>query len=209
MKKLGKLLLINCILAIILQVIPEGKIEITYTYKEQVQTIVLASITKEETERAVAEMLAKNYSLTLDTDLRTKSNLTADDYNSLLRNTYLDGIGEALEKAEQQYNVNGLYLMGLCIVESGWGTSSFAINRNNLVGWNAIDSNPNQATTFKSKEECILHVASKLQSNYLTENGVYFEGYTPKDIDVHYCTDKLHANKIVNTINCLIKERIW
>lgn len=75
-----------------------------------------------------------------------------------------------------------------------------------MYGWNAIDSNPDKASYFESKEECILYVAEKLQQNYLTEGGTYFEGYTAKDIDVHYCTDPKHANKIINIVNRLVKE---
>jgi hypothetical protein len=48
-----------------------------------------------------------------------------------------------------------------------------------------------------------LYVAEKLQQNYLTEDGAYFEGYTAKDIDVHYCTDPEHANKIIQVVNYL------
>lgn len=86
------------------------------------------------------------------------------------------------------------------------GTSSFARNRNNLVGWQAYDSNPNKAKYFNSKEECILYVAEKLKNNYLTEGGTYFEGFTAKDVDKHYCTDKEHANKIVKIVNKLKEE---
>jgi len=209
MKKIAKLVVINLVLAMILSVIPEGKIELTFTVNNEIKTITLASLTKGETIEEVEEVIVeieKNYNLTLTTDLRTKSNLHAIDYDTMLQGTNLEGIGKAIEQAEKDYSVNGLYLMGLCIVESGWGTSPFAVNRNNLVGWNAIDSNPNKATTFESKEDCILHVAQKLQQNYLTEGGAYFEGYTAKDIDVHYCTDKLHANKIVNVVNELIEK---
>lgn len=209
MKKIAKLVVINLVLAMILSVIPEGKIELTFTVNNEIKTITLASLTKGETIEEVEEVIVeieKVYDLTLTTDLRTKSNLHAIDYDTMLKGTNLEGIGQAIEKAEKDYSVNGLYLMGLCIVESGWGTSPFAVNRNNLVGWNAIDSNPGKATTFESKEDCILHVAQKLQQNYLTEGGAYFEGYTAKDIDVHYCTDKLHANKIVNVVNELIEK---
>ena len=209
MKKLTKLIVINVVLAMLLSVIPEGKIELSYTINNEVKTITLASLTKGETMEEVEEVIVeieKNYNLTLTTDLRTKSNLHAIDYDTMLQGTNLEGIGKAIEQAEKDYSVNGLYLMGLCIVESGWGTSPFAVNRNNLVGWNAVDNNPSQATTFESKEDCILHVAQKLQQNYLTENGAYFEGYTAPDVDVHYCTDKLHANKIVNVVNELIEK---
>ena len=148
----------------------------------------------------------KKYTLTTDMDLRTKSNLTENDYNELLKNTNLKNIGSALVKAENEYNINGLYLMGLCCLESAYGTSNFAVNRNNLVGWNANDSNPNNASYFNSFDDCILKVAAKLKKNYLTEGGCYFNGYSAKDIDVKYCSDKQHADKIVNIVNKLIKN---
>ena len=209
MKKIARLLIINIILALLLPLIPKGKIELTYTVNNEIKKVTLVNITTEETQEEINEIveeLEKNYSLSLATDLRTKSNLNAIDYDTMLDGTNLYGIGKALEQAEKKYSVNGLYLMGLCILESGWGTSDFAIKRNNLVGWNAIDTNPQLASTFESKEQCILYVAEKLQQNYLTEGGAYFEGYTAKDIDIHYCTDKQHANKIVNIVNNLIEK---
>lgn len=209
MKKIARLLIINIILALLLPLIPQGKIELTYTVNNEIKKVTLVNIITEETQEEINEIveeLEKNYNLSLATDLRTKSNLNAIDYDTMLDGTNLYGIGEALEQAEKKYSVNGLYLMGLCILESGWGTSDFAVKRNNLVGWNAIDANPQLASTFESKEQCILYVAEKLQQNYLTEGGAYFEGYTAKDIDVHYCTDKEHANKIVNIVNNLIEK---
>ena len=97
-------------------------------------------------------------------------------------------------------------MMGLACLESGFGNSAFAQKRNNLYGWNAVDSNPNNASSFTSKKEATLYVASKLQSNYLTESGVYYEGYSPRAVDVHYCTDKAHADKIVNIVNNLLQK---
>lgn len=144
--------------------------------------------------------------MTIDSDLRVISNLTTDEFNKMLSNTALNGLGGALVQAEKEHGVNGLYMMGLACLESGYGTSSFARNRNNLVGWGAYDSNPNKAKYFNSKDECILYVAEKLKSNYLTEGGAYFEGYSPKAIDVHYCTDKEHANKIINIVDKLKEE---
>lgn len=148
----------------------------------------------------------KKYTLTTDMDLRIKSNLTENDYNELLKNTNLKSIGSALVKAENEYNINGLYLLGLCCLESAYGTSSFAVNRNNLVGWNANDSNPQNASYFSSFEDCILKVAAKLKKNYLTEDGCYFNGYSARAIDVKYCSDKQHADKIVSIVNKLIKK---
>ena len=121
-----KLILINIVLVVLVVFIPK----IHETQEETTGLIHNQSVTsRSEVERQPK----KSYSLTIDMDLRKKSNLTADDYNAMLSGTKLKGIGSALEKAEQQYNINGLYLLGLCCLESGYGTSNYAVKRNNLV----------------------------------------------------------------------------
>lgn len=49
-------------------------------------------------------------------------------------------------------------------------------------------------------------MSSKLQKNYLSENGCYFNGYSARAVDVKYCTDKQHADKIVSIVNRLLKK---
>ena len=148
----------------------------------------------------------KIYNVDMNTNLTIKSNVDVVEYQKMLEGTALYEIAESLYNSEQKYGVNGLYLMGLACLESAYGNSDFAKKRNNIVGWNAVDSNPGKASYFNSKSECIDFVASKLKKNYLTENGCYFSGYTAKDIDKHYCTDKQHANKIINIIKNLEKK---
>lgn len=196
-----KLIALITILIIIYFIIPD--IKILNIQMNEVKIPQTVNVSRDSNLRSDN---IKNYSLTVDMDLRIKSHLDENDYNMMLKNTNLEGIGSALVKAESQYNVNGLYLLGLCCLESAYGTSNFAINRNNLVGWNANDENPNNASYFNSFEDCILKVAQKLQENYLNENGCYFNGYSARAIDVKYCTDKKHADKIVNIVNKLMKE---
>ena len=148
----------------------------------------------------------KNFALTVDSDLRIPSNVTAEEINLMLEGTRLYGLGEAFVQAEQKYGVNALYMMGLACEESGFGTSAFALKRNNLYGWNAVDSNPDKATYFNSKEEATMFVASKLKANYLTEGGAYHEGFSARSVDLHYCTDKRHADKIVKIVSDLLKK---
>lgn len=154
----------------------------------------------------ISNASGKNLELTVDSDLRVASNVTAEEIDVMLSGTMLQGLGSAFVRVEQEYGVNALYMMGLACVESAWGQSEFAIKRNNLYGWNAVDSNPRKATSFNSKEECTLYVASKLKANYLTESGPYHEGFSARSIDVHYCTDKQHADKIVNVVSNLVKK---
>lgn len=121
-----KLILINIVLVVLVSLIPK----IPEPQKEAVaQTHRL-----EVTSRSGAERQpTKNYSLTINMDLRTKSNLTAKEYDAMLSGTKLKGLGKALVQAEKEYSVNGLYLLGLCCLESGYGTSNYAVKRNNLV----------------------------------------------------------------------------
>lgn len=148
----------------------------------------------------------KHYGLTVDTDLRIHSNVTAEEIDRMLEGTALHGLGYAFVEAEQKYNVNALYMVGLAIVESGWGTSRYATERYNLYGFHAYDSNPDLATYFDGWHDSTLHVASYLQKHYLTEGGIYYNGYTPKAVDVKYCTDKRHAYKIVEVVDGLCRK---
>ena len=188
---------VNIILFIILLIIPNTFDYISNSFE------FFGDIQAHTEEQQICNELEKNLYIDINTDLRMPSNLNAIEYDTMLQGTNLYGLGQALEQAEKNYNVNGLYLMGLACLESGYGSSGYAINRNNLVGWGAYDNNPDNASYFESKDACILFVAQKLQQNYLTESGAYFEGYNAKSVDIHYCTDKLHANKIINIINNL------
>lgn len=170
----------------------------------EVRKVVTLNGAEEEAEPAGE----KNLSLTTESDLRVLSNLTAEDYDLMFSGTPLEGTGEAFVTAEVAYGVNGLYMVGLCCIESSDkngvpGNSRYARERNNLTGWGAADSNPDGAYYFDSKSECIMHVAERLSINYLTEGGKFFSGYTPRAIDVKYCSDPKHADKI---ISCAMKR---
>lgn len=184
--------------------------EVYSTLKEKYGVAVVQTtpdvISDAISEKTSENQIQKNLTLSVNSDLRVASNVTSEEIDKMLEGTKLHGLGSAFVEAEQKYGVNALYMMGLACLESGFGNSAFAQKRNNLYGWNAVDSNPNNASTFSSQKEATLYVASKLQSNYLTEGGVYYEGYSPRAVDVHYCTDKAHADKIVNIVNNLLQK---
>lgn len=195
-----KIIIINLILLLLIFIGPKQEQNIKIV--NDIKNVIIENTVEIIPEEIIIDPII-NLDLTTTSDLRTPSNLKAEDYDKMLEETNLYGIGIALEQAEKEHNVNGLYLMGLACLESGYGTSNYAINRNNLVGWNAVNSNPNKASYFESKEQCILYVAEKLKTNYLTENGCYFNGYSAKAIDVKYCSDINHADKIVQIVNKL------
>lgn len=202
-------LLINIILILLICIIPNTKKVGILEDISNVEIPQQIETTPEITSRGTTEIRTeptKNTKLTTDTDLRILSNLTENDYNTMLANTNLANLGETFVKIEREYNINGLYMVGLACLESNYGKSRFAIERNNLVGWNAVDSNPNKASYFSSKENCLLFVAGKLKTNYLSENGCYFNGYTGRAVDKRYCTDTKHIDKICNIVNKLTKK---
>ena len=157
----------------------------------------------EGVQEKVETVAVKNFELTVNTDLTVPSNVEAEDIDKMLSDTALEGLGASFVQAEKDWNVNALYMMGLACLESGYGESNFAKERNNLYGWNAVDSNPEKASSFSSKEEATLFVAENLAKNYLSEEGAYYEGKTARNIDVHYCTDKKHADKICSIVSSL------
>ena len=172
----------------------------------EVRKVEVLTTTDASDERTEADVeVVKNFSLTTESNLREPSNLSSEDYDLMLTGTPLEGLGYAYANAEAKFGVNGLYLVGLSWLESSQdgvpGASLLARERNNLVGWGAYDGHEYRASFFESKESCIMHVAEKLSENYLTEGGLYFNGYTPRAVDVKYCSDPSHADKIVNIVD--------
>lgn len=53
-----------------------------------------------------------------------------------------------IEKAQNNTGMSALAILGIAALESGWGTSNIAKNKNNFWGWNATNINP--ATNAKT-----------------------------------------------------------
>lgn len=90
-------------------------------------------------------LLAK---LNFDMNLATPSNLSLNQFKKILEGQANDKNGifrdnaEYFYYAEKQYKINGVFLAGVAIHESGWGTSKIALDKKNLFGYGAMDSNP-------------------------------------------------------------------
>lgn len=110
-----RLVIINLILILILYIIPQSKVIEEKVISKEIKDHIQISNRGLEEKRST-----KNLNIDVNSDLRILSNLTPDEYNKMLSNTELKGLGNALEKAEKEYGVNGLYLMGLACLESGY-----------------------------------------------------------------------------------------
>lgn len=67
----------------------------------------------------------------------------------------LTDAGDAFIEAEQASGCNALLIYAIAMNESRFGTSDFAVNRYNLFGYNAVDSNTSAAHTYSSVYDCI------------------------------------------------------
>lgn len=93
--------------------------------------------------------------------LRSKTNITAPQLEAYLKNTIKDKTSKMTNEAQNfidaqnTYGCNALLVYALACHESANGTSNFAMDRNNLFGWNAFDSNPNSASSFSSIKQAV------------------------------------------------------
>lgn len=129
------------------------------------------------------------------------SNLTSSELGQALINTDLAGLEDYFIEAEKQYGINAVFLTAIAALESGWGSSDYARQRNNLFGYGAYDSNPDNALYFSSKQDGILKVAEKITTNYLTSSGKYYNGSTPVGVNVKYCSQDSWSSKVVSLMN--------
>lgn len=154
-----------------------------------------------------------------DLYLRSKTTVTGEQLDNYLKSVlganYADskmaGKGQAFIDAQEKYGVNALIVYAIAINESGWGRSTFAKERNNLFGINAVDSDPDKATYFTSIEDCISQMmGSFLTSMYLDFQWNYYGsqlGTKPDGIGRRYASDPFWSTKAIasaNNINTFI-----
>ena len=77
-----------------------------------------------------------------------------------IQGSRLAGKGEVFKEAEKRYQVNALYLMAHSALESAWGRSQIAKDKNNFFGIAAYDTTPyDSAKSFDNVDKGILGAA--------------------------------------------------
>ena len=131
-------------------------------------------------------------------NLKSRTNYTAADINRLYNimgasDSKLAGKGATFKAAEQRYGVNALYLVAHSALESAWGRSNIAKDKNNFFGISAYDDSPyTSATKFDNVDSGILGAARWINSRYLHNsgypaNGAYL-GNKAGGMNVNYAT---------------------
>lgn len=129
--------------------------------------------------------------------LTRPTGLTPYELNVTLAGTGLAGLGEAFYQAERDFGVNSLFLIGIANLESGYGKSRIANDKNNLFGFRAYDRSPySSAGRYEMKGDSILEVAAFLSKNYLSENGKFFHGVSTNGVNVKYSTSRAWSSQV-------------
>ncbi|HHT50583.1 MAG TPA: SH3 domain-containing protein [Eubacteriaceae bacterium] len=139
--------------------------------------------------------------------LRSGTNHKAEAFENLLKYYGKNDsvmLGETHHFIEQglKYGMNPVLIFQQANLESAYGTSTYAINRNNVFGWGAVDSDPDQAYTYPNIGEGIaIHMNSQI-AGYMKisdwrHSGPSF-GNKSAGITVRYASDPYYGIKVAS-----------
>lgn len=153
---------------------------------------------------SVAKSEIASLDFSINTDLKTGPTLTVNDMNKLIAvwdmksgGSRFLGKGQAFITAAQETGYNPVYLLAHAAVESGWGNSHFAINRGNLFGIGAFDSNPDNAYVMgDSIDQGIINGAKWIDKNYYNNRNAH----TLEQMSRDYCTTPSWSYEIASIV---------
>lgn len=172
----------------------------TYTYKEE-----------NEDTNSKSSLIAK---LDFNMNLNKPSGFSLSQFKKVLqgqaadKNKVFEENAEYFYYSEKQYGLNGIFLAAVGIHESGWGTSRISLDKKNLFGYGAYDSNPyGGAYNFNTYSEGIDLLARVFVKYYINPNGTviydgnlangkFYNGNTLSSINVKYASDKNWASSV-------------
>ena len=162
--------------------------------------------------------------LDFNMELNKPSGFTEDDFKKMLtgnaqdKNLVFTNNATFFYQMEQKYNLNGVFLAAMGIHESQWGTSRIAVDKKNLFGYGAYDSDAyTYSFEFEDYTEGIELVAKVLVKHYLNTTGTpvydgelatgkYYNGPNVSGVNVRYATDTNWANAIYTIMENLYKK---
>ena len=136
-------------------------------------------------------------------DLRKPTNYTAEELDKVyslmnIKGSRLAGKGAIFKEAEERYQINALYLIAQSALESSWGRSQIAKDKNNFFGIGAYDTTPyDSAKSFDDVDKGILAAATWIRENYI-DNGRTYLGNKSSGMNVLYASDPYWGEKIAS-----------
>ena len=160
-----------------------------YQYFNYLPVRTVTNYTAEELDSYINHALAQREALYKSNNERHVR------YKDATKNSKLLGLGTALKEAEKNARINALLILGIAINESDFGMSSKALTKNNLFGINAVDSNPDQADSFKTPQDSIKALTGQyFNEKYLNITRAFYAnggalGNKAFGINVRYASD--------------------
>ena len=138
-------------------------------------------------------------------NLTEATNYSAEDLDKVfsllnINNSLLENKGATFKKAEEHYHINALYLLAHSALESDWGRSNIAKDKNNFFGITAYDTTPYlSAKTFDDVDKGILGATKWIKENYI-DRGRTFLGNKASGMNVEYASDPYWGEKIASVM---------
>ncbi|COE32022.1 endo-beta-N-acetylglucosaminidase LytB [Streptococcus pneumoniae] len=138
-------------------------------------------------------------------DLTETTNYSAEELDKVfsllnINNSLLENKGATFKEAEEHYHINALYLLAHSALESNWGRSKIAKDKNNFFGITAYDTTPYlSAKTFDDVDKGILGATKWIKENYI-DRGRTFLGNKASGMNVEYASDPYWGEKIASVM---------
>ena len=138
-------------------------------------------------------------------DLTEATNYSAEDLDKVfsmlnINDSLLENKGATFKEAEEHYHINALYLLAHSALESDWGRSKIAKDKNNFFGITAYDTTPYlSAKTFDDVDKGILGATKWIKENYI-DRGRTFLGNKASGMNVEYASDPYWGEKIASVM---------
>lgn len=186
-------------------------------------TTYINSKEENETKGSTKTKQELNSNLSFNMALNKPSGLSLEQFKKILndpkdKNKIFTNNAEYFYYIEKQYNINGVFVAAVGIHESAWGTSKIALQKNNLFGYGAYDSNPyNGAYNFSNYSESIDLISRVFVKYYINPKGTsiyggekavgtYYNGSNLSGINKKYASDSNWANAVYSHMQYLYNK---
>ena len=186
-------------------------------------TTYINSKEENETKESTKTKQELNSNLSFNMALNKPSGLSLEQFKKILndskdKNKIFTNNAEYFYYIEKQYNINGVFVASVGIHESSWGTSKIALQKNNLFGYGAYDSNPyNGAYNFSNYSESIDLISRVFVKYYINPKGTsiyggekavgtYYNGSNLSGINKKYASDSNWANAVYSHMKYLYNK---
>ena len=186
-------------------------------------TTYINSKEENETKGSTKTKQELNSNLSFNMALNKPSGLSLEQFKKILndpkdKNKIFTNNAEYFYYIEKQYNINGVFVAAVGIHESAWGTSKIALQKNNLFGYGAYDSNPyNGAYNFSNYSESIDLISRVFVKYYINPKGTsiyggekavgtYYNGSNLSGINKKYASDSNWANAVYSHMKYLYNK---